>query len=85
MASGIWEIAGWLGAVLYVSAYLLLTAGKLKADSFLYHFLNILGAVCLIINAFHFSDYPNVVTNLLWLGIGIVAVIALGVRRKRSG
>ena len=46
--------------------------------------MNMLGAIGLIVNAFHFSDYPNVVTNLLWLGIGLFAVITIGLRRNRK-
>lgn len=82
LPSGILVIIGWVGAVMYILAYLLLTLGKLKADSAAYHFLNVLGAVGLIANAFHFNDYPNVVTNLLWLGIGVFALFAI---RARTG
>lgn len=82
--SGIPEVVGWIGAVMYIAAYLLLTIGKLSPDSSLYHLMNILGATGLIVNAVHFSDYPNVVTNLLWLGIGLYAVAAIAMRRRRN-
>ncbi|TCS88968.1 hypothetical protein EDD80_102159 [Anseongella ginsenosidimutans] len=80
-------IIGWVGAAMYILAYLLLTLGKLRSDSILYHFLNVLGAVGLIANAFHFNDYPNVVTNLLWLGIGCFAIFAIiaGSRKRKAG
>lgn len=80
-------IIGWVGAVMYILAYLLLTLGRLRSDSILYHFLNVLGAIGLIANAFHFNDYPNVVTNLLWLGIGSFAIIVIiaGTRKRKPG
>ncbi len=80
--SGSLVIIGWIGAVMYIVAYLLLTLGKLKSDSFLYHLMNVLGALGLIANAFHFNDYPNVVTNLLWLGIGAFAILTMVSRGK---
>lgn len=75
------EIIGWAGAFFYIGAYLLLTLGKLKANDRSYHFLNMLGAVSLIINALHFSDAPNIVTNLVWLGIALYAIITLSGQR----
>ena len=80
--SGSLVIIGWIGAVMYIVAYLLLTLGKLKSDSFLYHLMNVLGALGLIANAFHFNDYPNVVTNLLWLGIGAFVILTMVSRGK---
>lgn len=84
---GFLVLVGWAGAVMYILAYLLLTLGKLKGNSILYHLLNVMGALGLIANAFHFNDYPNMVTNLLWLGIGLFALITIVSRGKgrRSG
>lgn len=84
LPSGILIVTGWVGAVMYILAYLLLTLGKLKANSVAYHFLNVLGALGLIANAFHFNDYPNVVTNLLWLGIGVFALFSIRARKSRD-
>lgn len=79
----IMEILGWLGAFFYILAYLLLTIGFLKSEGFTYHLLNVLGAVGLIINAVHFNDKPNVVVNLVWLVIGVLALLAFGRRYRR--
>lgn len=79
----IMEILGWLGAFFYILAYLLLTVGILKSEGFIYHLLNVLGAVGLIINAIHFNDKPNVVVNLVWLIIGVLALLAFRRRNRR--
>lgn len=60
------EVIGWLGVIFYVLAYLLLTIGFLKANSYLFHILNILGASGLIMDSAYFGDKPNLVVNVLW-------------------
>ncbi len=70
----VFKIIGWIGVLLYVSAYLLLTLQYLKVTKIKFHLLNILGAVCLIINAWAINDYPNIVVNMLWAFIGFFAV-----------
>lgn len=77
------ELIGWTGSLLYIVAYLLLCLKKLNADSTLYHLLNILGAVGLIINAFHWNDFPSAAVNFAWLGIGLFAIFLI-IRKRRS-
>ncbi|WP_336515456.1 CBU_0592 family membrane protein [Pollutibacter soli] len=68
-------ILGWTGTISYLLAYLLLSLNKLKSSQKIYHFLNIIGAVGLTMNAFFFRDYPNVAVNLAWGIIALSAVI----------
>jgi len=68
------NIIGWLGAVLYIIAYLLLTIEVIPSSSFIYHFLNVLGAVGLTINACYLKDSPNIIVNLVWLLIALAAI-----------
>jgi len=68
------EIIGWLGALLFIVAYLLLSVGKLRADRLLFQLMNIAGGVCLVVNSVHTHDYPSVITNLIWAGIGVFAI-----------
>ena len=70
---------GWLGAVIFIAAYLLLSLECISAKNKLYHVLNGLGAVCLVINAFYLDDYPNVVVNGIW---GILALVAVYKRKN---
>ena len=68
------EIIGWTGALLFVVAYFLLSIRKLKPDGLVYQLMNIAGGVCLVVNSFHMHDYPSVLTNLIWAGIGVFAI-----------
>lgn len=68
------ELAGWLGVVFYVLAYLLLSIGFLKPNSYRFHTLNILGAIGLITDSAYYGDKPNLVVNVTWFIIGVFAV-----------
>jgi hypothetical protein len=68
------EVIGWFGVIFYVVAYFLLTIGLLTANGYRFHFLNMLGAIGLIVVSAYYGDKPNLVVNALWLAIGIFAV-----------
>jgi hypothetical protein len=68
------ELAGWLGAALMLSAYVLLTAGRLKPQSPLYHWLNIVSGAGLMCNSGWNGAYPSVCINAVWLAIGFYGV-----------
>jgi hypothetical protein len=70
------NIIGWMGAILYIVAYFLLTIQVISSTSLSYHLLNILGALGLIINACHLKDSPNIIVNVVWLLIALMAVIS---------
>ncbi|WP_417443789.1 CBU_0592 family membrane protein [Joostella sp.] len=71
------NVVGWIGALFFIIAYFLLSINKLSAKNKTYHFLNIIGAICLVINGIYLSDFPNVVVNLIWGIIAIYAIIKL--------
>ena len=74
------ESVGWLGAVLILAAYGLLTAGKLNADSPAYHAANVIGALGFIANGWWHKALPSTVLNVIWAGIGLTALWRM--RRK---
>ena len=69
------DILGWLGTVLYLVAYGLISAKKVEGDSWLYQGLNILAGVFLIVNTIYLRAYPSAGLNIAWVGI---AVLTLG-------
>ena len=71
------DIIAWIGAFAYVLGYLLLSLGFVSAKLPSYHLLNVLGAICLIINAIHLRDTPNLVVNAIWLLIAILAIVKI--------
>ncbi len=75
MEKTIMDILGWLGAVLYLVAYGLVSAKKVESDSWVYQGLNIIAGTMLIINTYYLRAYPSAGLNIAWVGI---AVLTLG-------
>ena len=68
------EIIGWLGAVLVLSVYGLLSAHRLSSRSVAYQVLNIAGSVGLVIDTGWNGAIPSAAVNVIWLGIGAHAL-----------
>lgn len=73
---------GWLGAILFIVAYFLLSIKLMKADGIPYQLMNVLGAICLIINSISLNDDPNLITNLVWMFIGIYAMFNIILKKQ---
>ena len=68
------EVAGWAGAVLILGAYVLLTLGRIQAQSVMYQAMNVVGAAGFIINGLANGALPSATLNVIWLGIGVYAL-----------
>ena len=65
------EVIGWVAAGLMLSAYLLLTAGRISGYSRIYHWLNVLSGAGFIINSGWNGAYPSAFINVVWMMIGL--------------
>jgi hypothetical protein len=68
------SVAGWLAALLILSAYCLLSFGKIQPRSWIYQVMNIVGAAGFIINCAWNGAWPSVALNVVWMGIGFYAL-----------
>jgi hypothetical protein len=68
------EIVGWVAAALMLSAYLLLTMGKISARSGFYQWLNVLSGAGFIVNSGWNGAYPSAFINVIWMIIGLYGV-----------
>lgn len=75
-------IIGWMGTVLVVAAYGLLTARRLSAGGWMYQAMNLIGGLALMVNTAYYSAWPSAVLNLVWFGIGLAGLIQS--RRRRA-
>jgi len=75
---------GWLGVLLCTLGYLLLSLKVIKAESWTFQLLNVVGGLCLALTALDTSDLPNAAANLLWMTIGIYALGSQLTSRKRT-
>lgn len=71
------SLAGWAGAAVTIGAYALVTNGRVSPSSVAYQGLNIGGAAALALSATASGAWPSAVTNLIWIAIGIQAVLSL--------
>ena len=78
------EIAGWIAAVLILTAYGLLSAGKLTGKSVSYQVMNIVGAIGFVINTGYNGAIPSAVLNVIWVGIGVWALVKIRMNRGRE-
>jgi len=65
------EIIGWTAAVMMLSAYVLLTTGRLRSLSPAYQWLNVLSGAGFIVNSGWNGAYPSAFLNLIWMAIGL--------------
>ena len=68
------EIIGWTAAAMMLSAYMLLTSGRLSSRSRLYQWLNVLSGAGFIVNSGWNGAYPSAFLNLIWMLIGLYGV-----------
>jgi len=72
------EIIGWIGFILIVSAYLFVTLKFLDVSSTRYHLMNLVGALCMATNARHNNAKPLFWLNLVWSLIAVIGLVKLG-------
>ena len=78
------EVVGWIGGALILAGYYLLSAGKLDAKSPSYQWLNVVGAAGFIANSGWNGAWPSAVLNVIWVGIGVVALIRIFAKREQA-
>ena len=65
------NIIGWIGSILYLLAYALISAKKTQGDSFLYQGVNILAGILLVIYTLYLGAYATTGLNAVWVVIGL--------------
>jgi hypothetical protein len=73
------ELIGWLGFVLIVSAYLLITIKLVDVSSVAYHVMNLTGAMCMVVNAKHKGARPLFWLNIVWALVAIMGLVQLSI------
>lgn len=77
------EIVGWIGALLVLGAYILVSMGRLRGDSPAFQWMNAVGAGFFVLNTWWHGALPSMVLNIIWSIIGFVALWRLW-RAKRA-
>src|SRR3546814_15137579 len=59
------EVIGWTAAAIILAAYILLSLGKLDGRSYLYQWMNVIGAGGFIVNSGYNGAIPSAVLNIV--------------------
>lgn len=78
-------MAGWGGALLILSAYLLLSMEKMTGQSRLYQGMNVAGAAGFVVNGWWHGAIPSASLNVIWMLIGAAALARIAGRRRTEG
>ncbi|MGN8244193.1 CBU_0592 family membrane protein [Cellulomonas soli] len=75
---------GWVGAVLCLAAYLLVSTGRWQAGSGRYQLANVVSGVLMGAVAAAGGVWPSAATNAVWAVVGLITCLALVRARRRS-
>ena len=65
------EVIGWAAAAMMLSAYFLLTSGRLSSRSATYQWLNVFSGAGVVVNSGWNGAYPSVFLNIVWMAIAL--------------
>ena len=65
------EAIGWAAAVIILAAYVLLSLGKLEGRSYLYQWMNVVGAGGFIVNSGYNGALLPAGLNVIWAAMGL--------------
>jgi VIT1/CCC1 family predicted Fe2+/Mn2+ transporter len=71
MILDIYQLLGWIGMILLILAYFLLSNKQLKFNSAIYHLLNFFGAAGIVISTLKTKSWPAMTLNLIWVIIAL--------------
>jgi hypothetical protein len=75
-------LLGWAGAGVLLAAYALVSMKRLAGDGAVFQLMNIGGAFALALNSAVNGAWPSAVLNVVWVGIGSVAMFRLARGRQ---
>ena len=76
------DICGWIGMVLVLIAYALLSTNKIKNGK-VYQFLNLIAAVFMAVGLFPKNAWFSFALQVIWGIIALVAIVKIIINEKR--
>lgn len=71
------DIFGWVGMIMVVFAYFLVSTDKVKAQSYVFQAINVIGSIFIGMNALYYGALPSVGLNIVWCLIGVFTLIKI--------
>lgn len=79
----IFDIIGWVGMILVLVAYLLLSFNKIK-NGYTYQILNFLAGALMAIGLFPKNAWFSFTLQIVWMVIAVIAIIRLKLKPKNN-
>lgn len=79
------EACGWLGALLILGSYILVSLGRLSGQSGTFQWLNVVGAAGFVINSGWHGAIPSTALNVVWMGVGLATLWRIGRKPAEAG
>lgn len=77
MKSRILEISGWIGVILVLSSYALLSLGIVDGQSLIYHGLILVGSLGLVVISWYKRVFQPALLNIVFCVLAVVAIIRI--------
>lgn len=71
------QIIGWIGMILILAAYFLVSFDMMTVHNIWFQLMNIIGSFGLVLVAFGRRDWQPMVLNIIWILIAIIATIRI--------
>ena len=75
------QVVGWVGAILVLLAFYLVSNNKISSQSLYYQLMNFFGSVFVGINVFYLAAWPSLGIQVVW---GTIAFLAIGKLLRKS-
>lgn len=78
------QLIGWIGSLMLIFAYFLLSQGKVKGGNVGYQLLNLLGALFIGVNVYAQEAWPVLFLESVWAAIAVAALAKSASARNRG-
>ena len=75
------DLVGWIGSIMLLVAYVLVSYEKIAPVDRFYQWLNLVGSTMLLANTAYYGAYPSAFLNIFWGGIALLALFRILKRR----
>jgi hypothetical protein len=73
----IYEMIGWIGVVIILASYSLLSLGIIDGQSYIFHALILVGSLCILVISLIKKTYQPVVLNGVFAFLSVIALVRL--------
>lgn len=78
------DVISSMGTLLIVLTYLLLQINKIQSHSFLYSFLNLLGALLLAYSLLYNWNFASFMIEVFWIIISLIGLVKYFMRNHKA-